>query len=91
VAAKATVDAANDFGVTPLLEASRNGDAPMVDLLLRAGADPEADASRGGDAAPERGALGQCARPCACCWRAAVDVNAAEKFQGAHGADVGRG
>ena len=38
--ARAAVDAANDFGVTPLLHASRTGDAAMVDVLLRAGADP---------------------------------------------------
>ena len=31
---------ANDFGVTPLLHASRTGDAAMVDILLEAGADP---------------------------------------------------
>ena len=41
IAAKAAVDTPNDFGVTPLLEASRNGDAAMVDLLLRSGADPK--------------------------------------------------
>ena len=34
------MDAANDYGVTPLLQASRTGDAAMVDLLLQAGANP---------------------------------------------------
>ena len=34
------MDAANDYGVTPLLDASRTGDAAMVDLLLQAGANP---------------------------------------------------
>src|ERR1041384_2316153 len=40
-APRASADPPTDFGLTPLLEASRNGDAPMVELLLRAGAGPK--------------------------------------------------
>ena len=35
-------NAANDLGVTPLMLASANGSAPMVERLLAAGADPNA-------------------------------------------------
>jgi ankyrin repeat protein len=80
VAAKATVDLANDFGVTPLLEASRSGDAAMVELLLRAGADPKRShpegetpllsAARAGSVPTVRLLLAR-----------GVDVNHAEKFQ----------
>jgi ankyrin repeat protein len=50
IAAKATGDTPNDFGVTPLLHASRIGDAAMVDLLLKAGASPSLQETRDGDA-----------------------------------------
>ena len=40
--AGANVNAANDLGVTPLLVASTNASAPMVDRLLAAGANPNA-------------------------------------------------
>jgi ankyrin repeat protein len=46
IASKATVDAANDYGVTPLLQASRVGDSAMVDLLLRSGANPATSGRR---------------------------------------------
>src|SRR6185295_6313356 len=38
LAAGAKPDIANNFGVTPLLEASRVGDAVMMEFLLKAGA-----------------------------------------------------
>jgi ankyrin repeat protein len=41
LAAGAKPDVANHYGVTPLLDASRTGDAGMMDLLLKAGADPK--------------------------------------------------
>ena len=47
VRAGARVDAANDFGVTPLLLASGNGRPAMISLLLRAGADPNLAAANG--------------------------------------------
>ena len=68
--AKAAVDAANDFGITPLLHASRTGDAAMVDLLLRAGANPSRAHPEGETpllAAARSGSV----PPCGCCWRAA--------------------
>ncbi len=40
LAAGATVDAANHYGVTPLLQASRNGDVEVMRALLDAGAQP---------------------------------------------------
>lgn len=40
LAAGATVDAANHYGVTPLLQASRNGDVAVMQALLDAGAQP---------------------------------------------------
>ena len=40
LAAGAAVDAANHYGVTPLLQASRNGDVEVMRALLDAGADP---------------------------------------------------
>ena len=70
IAAKAAVDTPNDFGVTPLLEASRNGDAAMVDLLLRSGADPKRSHPRVRRRCSARRAQGA-SRPCACCSRAA--------------------
>jgi uncharacterized protein len=36
--AGANVNAANKYGVTPLIQAGRTGDAPMIDALLKAGA-----------------------------------------------------
>jgi uncharacterized protein len=36
IAAGAKVDTPNRFGVTPLLQASRGGDAPLIDVLLKA-------------------------------------------------------
>ncbi len=40
LAAGAAVDAANHYGVTPLLQASRNGDVEVMRALLDAGAQP---------------------------------------------------
>src|SRR5262245_54146466 len=40
IAAGADVNAANDFGVTPLSLACTNASAPMVERLLGAGANP---------------------------------------------------
>ena len=45
--AGARIDAANDFGVTPLLLASGNGRPAMIALLLEAGADPNLAAASG--------------------------------------------
>lgn len=42
VSAKADVNVANRYGVTPLALACTNGDVAMVELLLGAGADPNA-------------------------------------------------
>jgi ankyrin repeat protein len=74
------VDAANDYGITPLLQASRTGDATMVDLLLRAGANPSRAhpegetpllaAARAGSVPAVRHLLAR-----------GVDVNHAESFQ----------
>src|ERR1700704_4629149 len=42
IAAGASVNAANDNGITPLWSACYNGSAPMVARLLEAGANPNA-------------------------------------------------
>ena len=38
--ARADANLANDFGMTPLSRACTNGSAALVDLLLKAGANP---------------------------------------------------
>ena len=48
--AGADPNAANDLGVTPLMLASVNGGAPMVERLLQAGADPNLARPAGGTA-----------------------------------------
>ena len=35
------MDAANSYGITPLLDASRTGDAAMMESASKAGADPK--------------------------------------------------
>ena len=67
IAAKAAVDAANDFGITPLLEASSIGDAAMVELLLQSGANPNHGTSRRRDAAAARQRDPAAFPPSACC------------------------
>jgi ankyrin repeat protein len=47
IEAGANANAANDLGVTPLLVASANASAPMVDRLLAAGASPNAASAAG--------------------------------------------
>ena len=42
IAAGAAVNTPNHYGITPLLQASRSGDAPLIAALLKAGADPAA-------------------------------------------------
>src|SRR5215813_14950475 len=37
----ADANAANDFRMTPLFEACTNGNAPLVDLILKAGVNPK--------------------------------------------------
>ena len=54
IAAGAAVNTPNHYGITPLLQASRSGDAPLVAALLKAGADPAATPSRRRDAAHGR-------------------------------------
>ena len=41
IAAGAKLETANKYGVTPLLQAARTGDAATMDVLLKAGADPK--------------------------------------------------
>ena len=63
VRAGANVKAANRYGVTPLSLACTNGNGAMVELLLKAGADPERAAARRRDAADDGGAHRQRWRP----------------------------
>lgn len=51
IRAGAKVSAANSAGATPLFLASVNGSAPMVEALLKAGADPNAPLTKTGDTA----------------------------------------
>ena len=90
IAAKAKVDVANDFGVTPLLDASRTGDAPMVDLLLRPAPIRRARIPRARRRCWRPRAPAACRR-CALLLARGADVNATEKFQKTTRADVGRG
>ena len=48
--AGANAKAATRYGVTPLALAAQNGSAPMLDLLLKAGADAERHDAGGRDA-----------------------------------------
>ena len=54
--AGANVKAANRYGVTPLSLACTNGNGALVELLLKAGADPNLASSRRRDAADDGGA-----------------------------------
>ena len=81
IADKAAVDAANDFGITPLLQASGIGDAAMVELLLRSGAESEHGTSRRRDAAARRAARSGSVPAVRLLLARGVDVNAAEKVQ----------
>src|SRR3974390_2504996 len=51
IRAGANVSSANREGATPLLLASINGNAAMIDKLLQAGADPNAPLTKYGDTA----------------------------------------
>ena len=51
IRAGAKVSAANNAGATPLFLASINGSAPMIETLLKAGADPNAPLTKTGDTA----------------------------------------
>ena len=88
--AGANVKAANRYGVTPLSLACTNGNGAMVELLLKAGADPEPRPARRRDAADDGGAH----RPARRGEGAAVPRRQRGR-QGrrarADGADVGRG
>ena len=70
IAAKANVTLKNHFGTTALTEAAIIGSAPILDALLKAGADPEhaqpgrRDAADGGGAQREGGRRpGGCSKP----------------------------
>src|SRR6516165_7895166 len=51
IRAGAQVSAANEAGATPLLLATMNGNAAMIEALIKAGADPNAPLTRSGDTA----------------------------------------
>jgi ankyrin repeat protein len=74
------VDAANHYGVTPLLEASRTGDAAMMGLLIKAGADP-ARAHRDGETPLMAAARSGSVPAVRLLLDRKVDVNAAESVQ----------
>jgi ankyrin repeat protein len=47
IAAKAPIDRANDFGITPVMIAAMNEEAEIIRLLLDGGADPEVKSTGG--------------------------------------------
>ncbi|PYS38731.1 MAG: hypothetical protein DMG14_16570, partial [Acidobacteria bacterium] len=51
IRAGANVSAANREGVTPMQLAATNGNAPMIEKLIKAGANPNASLSKFGDTA----------------------------------------
>ena len=68
VRAGANANASKRYGVTPLTLAAQNGSAPMLDLLLKAGADAQRDDAAGRDGADDRGAHRSVPTPSRC-WR----------------------
>ena len=83
IRAGARVAARTREGVTPLQLAAINGSAPMLDRLLKAGADPNAPLTPARrHRADDGGAHGQDRAPFACCVEAGANVNAKETWGG---------
>jgi ankyrin repeat protein len=81
IRAGASVDAADDYGVTPLLLAAENGSARMVDVLLKAGANPNLALPTGETALMTAARTGRVDVLKSLIGRG-VDVNAKEKTRG---------
>ena len=80
--AGADVDAANDYGVTPLTLACTNRNAAVVEQLLGAGADPNATTEMGETALMSCAGTGSAAALEALFEHGASNVNATEKSHG---------
>ena len=90
IAAGANVNAADEYGETPLTLACANGDVPLVESLLKAGADPKV-ARWNGETALMIAAGAGSVEEVKLLLDHGADVNAAESAQGPECADVGGG
>lgn len=81
IQAGADVNAANEFGATPMAEAARRGDAPILKLLLKAGADPQS-ANADGETSLMRVARTGNVEAARLLVKAGVQVDAREKWGG---------
>jgi ankyrin repeat protein len=80
IAGGAKVDVANNYGITPLLDASRTGDEEIIEVLLKAGADPKIAHPEGETPLMAASKSGSLAAVQLLLSRG-VDVNAADTFQ----------
>ena len=78
-----SADAANRYGVTPLLAGRGNGNAAIVDALLEGrGATPTPGPGRARRALMTAARAGQRRRRCSCCSTRGADVDAKERWYG---------
>ena len=74
--------AANRYGVTPLMLAATNGNAVILEALLEAGADAKRGDAGGRDRADDRRRAPATPKRCGCSLAHGADVNAQESWMG---------